>query len=90
MHNKQILRQKYQKLYLKGWFEEKNTTVVVKVCPQNYLFSIPTNFLPQLFDIFTHSATLAAAAARNLGREIQLTRRELFIGAMKKNTFLFA
>ena len=50
---KQILRQKYQKLYLKGCFEEKNTTVVVKVCPQNYLFCIPTNFLPN-FLIFLH------------------------------------
>ena len=39
---KQILGQKYQKLYLEGCFEEK--------C----LFCTPTNFLPQLFDIFTH------------------------------------
>ena len=31
----------------------KNATVVVKVCPKNYLFCIPTNFLTQLFDIFT-------------------------------------
>ena len=23
------------------------------MCPKNYLFCIPTNFLPQLFDIFT-------------------------------------
>ena len=32
---------------------KKNATVVVKVCPKNYLLCIPTNFLPQLFDIFT-------------------------------------
>ena len=32
---------------------KKNATVVVKLCPKNYLFCIPTNFLPQLFDIFT-------------------------------------
>ena len=49
---KQSLGQKYQKNYLEGCFEE-NATVVVKVCPKNYLFCIPTNFLPQLFDIFT-------------------------------------
>ena len=47
---------------------KKNATVVVKVCPKNYLFCIPTNFLPQLFYIFTqiylpylwHYATLSA------------------------------
>ena len=33
---------------------KKNATVVVKLCPKNYLFCIPTIFLPQLFDIFTH------------------------------------
>ena len=32
---------------------KKNATVVVKVCPKNYLFCIPTIFLPQLCDIFT-------------------------------------
>ena len=32
---------------------KKNATVVVKLCPKNYLFCIPTIFLPQLFDIFT-------------------------------------
>ena len=31
----------------------KNATVVAEVCPKNYLFCIPTNVLPQLFDIFT-------------------------------------
>ena len=51
--------------------KKKNATVVVKLCPKNYLFCIPTIFLPQLFDIFTqiylpylwHYATL------NLNRE---------------------
>ena len=49
---------------------KKNSTVVVKMCPRNYLFCIPTNFLPQLFYIFAqiympiyiylrHFATLA-------------------------------
>ena len=46
---------------------KKNATVVVKLCPKNYLFCIPTIFLPQIFDIFTqiylpylwHYATLA-------------------------------
>ena len=33
---------------------KKNATVVVKVWPKNYLFCIPTIFLPQLFDIFCH------------------------------------
>ena len=32
---------------------KKNATVVVKVCPKNYLFCILTIFLPQRFDIFT-------------------------------------
>ena len=50
---KQSLGQKYQKNYLEGCFEE-NATVDVKVCLINYLFCIPTDFLPQLFDIFTH------------------------------------
>ena len=36
---------------------KKNATVVVKMCPKNYLFCIPKNFLPQPFStllIFLH------------------------------------
>ena len=54
---------------------KKNATVVVKLCPKNYLFCIPTIFLPQLFYIFTqiylpylwHFATLATLS---LSREV--------------------
>ena len=53
---------------------KKNSTVVVKLCPKNYLFCIPTIFLPQLFGIFTqiylphlwHFATLGRLSWQEL------------------------
>ena len=55
---------------------KKNATVVVKLCPKNYLFCIPTIFLPQLFDTFTqiylpylwHYATLTFELGPRLNR----------------------
>ena len=51
------IRSKFQGKHTKNCIlktvSKKNATVFVKMFPKNYLFCIPTNFLPHIFDIFT-------------------------------------
>ena len=51
---------------------KKNATAVVKLCPKNYLFCIPTIFLPQIFWYFYTDISAISVTFCNSGTRMWL------------------